>query len=512
MVDPVKLEVYRNLFVSITEEMGALLKLSSFSPNIKERRDFSAALFTWTGESFALGAHIPVHLGAMPYSIKAALEEVNLREGDTVILNHPYYGGTHLPDITLISPVFWRGEPVFLVANRAHHSDVGGMQPGSMPLAEEIFQEGLIIPPVKIEERGRLREEVIKIVASNSRAPREREADLRAQIAANHKGIYRLREFLEKKGEEAIYYAGELIAYSERMLRRRIARLPRGKFCFEDFMDDDGFGIEKIPIKVCIYRKEDGLVVDFAGTSPQVKGGINANPAIVVSALLYVVKMVLGEDLPVNSGLLRPIRVEIPEGCLLNPLPPAAVAGGNVETSQRVVDVLLGAFSRMLPEKAVAASQGTMNNISLGAEGFAYYETIGGGAGASADRDGASGVHTHMTNSMNTPVEVIERQLPILITRYELREGSGGEGKRRGGDGLVREYFFLGPARVSILSERRKFPPYGIFGGKPGKPGRNLLLSKGRIKELPSKVNFKIKEGEVLRIETPGGGGYGEKD
>ncbi len=512
MFDPIKLEVYRNVFVSITDEMGTLLKLSSFSPNIKERKDYSAALFSSSAEIFALGAHIPVHLGAMPSSVAAALEEIELEEGDTAILNHPFYGGTHLPDITVISPVFWRGKPVFYVANRAHHSDVGGMQPGSMPLAEEIYQEGLIIPPVKVEEGGRVKGDIVKIIVANSRNPREREADLLAQIAANRKAIHRLRDLLERKGEEALEYAHHLMDYSERILRKRIAELPSGRFCFQDFLDDDGFGSQAIEVKVCLWKEGDSLVVDFEGTSPQVRGGVNANPAITLSAVLYSVKLMLGEDLPVNSGILRPVEVKIPPGSLLNPYPPAAVAGGNVETSQRIVDVLLGAFSKMLPQRAVAASQGTMNNISFGGKGFAYYETIGGGAGATAESHGASGLHTHMTNSMNTPVEVLEREIPVLIRRYELRKGSGGRGKKRGGEGIVREYEFLSPARVSILSERRRFSPYGLSGGEGGKPGGNLLIENGEVKVLPSKVNFKVEKGSRLIVETPGGGGYGKED
>ncbi len=513
MFDPVELEVFRNVFVSITEEMGTLLKLSAFSPNIKERRDYSAALFTAEAESFALGAHIPVHLGAMPYSVAAALREVVMDEGDTVILNDPFLGGTHLPDITVISPVFYKGKHVFFVANRAHHSDVGGSQPGSMPLAEDIYQEGLIIPPVKIEEKGKIREDILKLIVCNCRNPEEREADLRAQLAANRKGIERLKELLKKRGAQAIEYAQHLVEYSKIMLEKRIERLPDGKFCFQDFLDDDGFGTKNLPIRVCMEKKGKELGIDFNGTGGQTKGGMNANPAIVASAVLYVLKVMLGEDLPINSGLLKPINIIIPEGSLLNPRRPAAMAGGNVETSQRVVDVLLGAFSEMLPDKAVAASQGTMNNVSFGGINFAYYETIGGGAGASSDQDGASGVHTHMTNSLNTPVEVIEQSLPVIIKRYELRKGSGGKGLRRGGEGIIREYFFKKSARVSILSERRIHPPYGIFGGEAGKPGRNLLIRRdGKVEVLPSKVNIQIKRYESLVIETPGGGGYGKKD
>lgn len=513
MFDPVELEVFRNIFVSITEEMGTLLKLSAFSPNIKERRDYSAALFTAEAESFALGAHIPVHLGAMPYSVAAALREVEMEEGDTVILNDPFLGGTHLPDITVISTVFYRGKAVFFVANRAHHSDVGGSQPGSMPLAEDIYQEGLIIPPVKIEEKGRIKSEILKLIVCNCRNPEEREADIKAQLAANKKGIKRLRELLEKRGKRTIEYAHHLVEYSKIMLEKRIEKLPEGQFCFQDFLDDDGFGTKNLPVRVCIEKKGKKLRVNFEGTGGQTKGGMNANPAIVASAVLYVLKVMLGEDLPVNSGLLKPIELLIPERSLLNPVRPAAMAGGNVETSQRIVDVLLGAFSEMLPEKAVAASQGTMNNISFGGTDFAYYETIGGGAGASSRKDGVSGVHTHMTNSLNTPVEVIEQSLPVIIRRYELRKDSGGRGLRKGGEGIVREYFFKKSARVSILSERRTHAPYGIFGGEPGKLGKNILIKRdGKKVLLPSKANIQIKRFESLVVETPGGGGYGKKD
>ncbi len=517
MFDPIEIEIFRNIFQSICDEMGSVLKRSSFSPNIKERQDYSCALFTSDGESFAFGSHIPVHLGAMPLSVKEALKEVSLEEGDMVILNDPYKGGTHLPDLTLISPFYFEKKLLFIVANRAHHSDVGGIKPGSMPLANEIYQEGLIIPPVKIVRKGAICKDVLKIILSNVRTPEEREGDIVAQIASNKRGIERLREVVEKYGvEKCLMNAKNIMDYTEKLFRAFIGQIPSGTYTFEDFMDDDGFGCEKIPIRVEIKVEKGNIKIDFSGSSPQVRGGINANFAVTYSAVLYVMKSIIGEDIPVNSGIMRPIKLILPEKSIINADKPYAVAGGNVETSQRIVDVLLGAFSKALPEKIPSASQGTMNNISFGGvdlkgENFAYYETIGGGTGAGPGWDGISGVHSHMTNSLNTPIEALENYLPIRINKYLLRKGSGGKGKFRGGDGIIREYKFLVETEVSILSERRRIPPYGIKGGRHGKAGKNYLIKGRKRILLPSKVNFVASAGDILRIETPGGGGFGIK-
>ncbi|MGD8535724.1 MAG: hydantoinase B/oxoprolinase family protein [Candidatus Aminicenantes bacterium] len=516
--DPIELELFKNLFVSVSEEMGAVLGRTSLSPNIKERKDFSCALFDRQGETFAQGSHIPVHLGAMPLSVQASLQAVDFEEEDLVILNDPYRGGTHLPDITCISPVFVDKKLVFFVANRAHHSDVGGMTPGSMPLATEIFQEGMIIPPVKLIQKRKLRTEILDLILANVRTPEERQGDLLAQIAANEKGKQRLEEIIGKYGLKKILHYTRLIpAYTEKILRETIKNIPDGTFTFSDCMDDDGITDEPIKIGVEIIIQKDEATIDFSSSSNQVQGSVNANFAVTTSAVLYVFRCLVEEDIPFNTGLMRPLKIIARRGSVLDAQHPAATAGGNVETSQRIVDVLLGALSKAIPEKIPAASSGTMNNVAFGGydpikeRNFAYYETIGGGMGAGSDSSGISGVHTHMTNSLNTPLEALENYLPLKIKRYGLRRGSGGKGLHDGGEGIVREYEFHIPAQVTIISERRTFSPYGIQGGKSGKKGKNTLISKGKKIHLRSKCNIKVQPGDVLRVETPGGGGYGRK-
>jgi len=516
--DAIELELFKNIFVSISEEMAAVLGRTALSPNIKERKDFSCALFNSKGETFAQGAHIPVHLGAMPLSVQASIEALTFEDGDLVVLNDPYKGGTHLPDITCISPVFLNKELFFFVANRAHHSDVGGMTPGSMPLASEIYQEGLIIPPLKLVNNGRINSELFSMILANVRTPEERKGDILAQIAANNKGVHRLKEIVEIHGlKKILRYSALVQDYTENILRQTIQTIPDGKYTFEDYLDDDGITPEPIRIAVEITIKEDEAVIDFSSSSPQVEGNVNANFAVTFSAVLYVFRSLVEEHIPFNTGLMRPLHIIAPQGSILNAKFPAGTAGGNVETSQRIVDVLLGALSQVIPEKIPAASSGTMNNISFGGfdpkkeTTFTYYETIGGGMGASALRCGLSGVHTHMTNSLNTPIEALEHYLPIKINRYSLRRGSGGKGEKTGGKGIIREYEFHIPAQVTIISERRKFAPYGLHGGERGKNGSNLLLSKGKLRRLNSKVNIKVQPNDMLRIETPGGGGYGSK-
>jgi N-methylhydantoinase B/oxoprolinase/acetone carboxylase alpha subunit len=517
--DPIELELFKNIFISISEEMGAVLERTSLSPNIKERKDFSCALFNQKGETFAQGSHIPVHLGAMPLSVQAALKALHFEEGDLAILNDPYRGGTHLPDITCISPVFADKKLVFFVGNRAHHSDVGGMTPGSMPLATEIFQEGLIIPPIKLIQKGRLSSDLLELILANVRTPEERKGDLLAQIAANEKGKQRLEEIIKKYGlNKLLRYTRLIQNYSEKILRETIKDIPDGTFTFTDYLDDDGIKDKPIKITVEITIKNDEALIDFSSSSSQVEGGVNANYAVTYSSVLYVFRCLVEEDIPFNTGLMRPLKINAPRGSILNALHPAATAGGNVETSQRIVDVLFGALSQVIPQKIAAASSGTMNNITFGGydpsrdRRFAYYETIGGGMGGSSDFPGLSGVHTHMTNSLNTPLEALENYLPLRIKRYCLRRGSGGEGKNKGGEGIIREYEFHVPTQVTIISERRKFAPYGAQGGKNGKKGKNILISKGKKIPLSSKVNIKVLPGDVLRIETPGGGGYGRKE
>ena len=517
---PALLEIFKHLLSSVAEEMGVVLRRSAFSPNIKERRDFSCAVFDAQGQMVAQAAHIPVHLGSMPLSVQAVVQALHLEPGDMAILNDPYRGGTHLPDITLVSPVYWPpGEETRLlgyVASRAHHADVGGTSPGSMPLAQEIYQEGLIIPPLKLYARGELNRQVWDLLLANVRTPQERQADLRAQAAANRRGAERLSELAVRYGEAQVReMMAALLDYAERLTRRLLEQIPPGEYAFADCMDDDGVDPEPAWIRVALRVGDGQAVVDFSGTSPQCKGGINAVYAITLSAVLYVFRALLGLDVPTNSGCLRPITLVAPEGSLVNARPPAAVAAGNVETSQRIVDVLLGALAQALPGRIPAASQGTMNNLALGGwdpergRHYAYYETVGGGAGAGPDGGGAHGIHTHMTNTMNTPVEALEFDYPVLVERYQLRPGSGGTGRFRGGWGIRRDLRLLHDAQVSILSDRRKFAPYGLAGGGPGRRGRNLLLGGGRRRKLPGKVTFRARAGDVISIRTPGGGGYG---
>jgi N-methylhydantoinase B/oxoprolinase/acetone carboxylase alpha subunit len=517
--DPIELELFKNMFESISDEMGAVLGRTALSPNIKERKDFSCALFNRRGETFAQGSHIPVHLGAMPLSVQASLRSVSFDKGDLVILNDPYQGGTHLPDITCISPVFRGNHLSFFVANRAHHSDVGGMTPGSMPLASEIYQEGLIIPPVKLVKKGVLDGDIFQIILANVRTPEERKGDILAQIAANNTGKQRLEETIKKYGHAKLDRYGRLIQdYTEKILQKTLLSIPDGTYSFSDFMDNDGITETPVRIAVEIRIKGEKAVLDFSASSEQVEGGVNANFAITCSAVLYVFRCLVEENIPFNTGLMRPIRIIAPPGSVVNAQHPAATAGGNVETSQRIVDVILGALSKAIPEKIPAASSGTMNNVAFGGwdpvkeSRFTYYETIGGGMGASPERNGLSGVHTHMTNSLNTPIEALENYLPMRIKTYKLRKGSGGKGWRKGGEGIIREYEFFVPTHVSLLTDRRKFAPYGVSGGEKGEKGRNSLFTgKGKKKILGSKANLKVQPKDILRIETPGGGGYGQK-
>lgn len=520
MYDPIRLEVFKHLFSSVAEEMGMVLRRTGYSPNIKERRDFSCALFDAGGRMIAQAAHIPVHLGAMPISVREAVQTMTFTPGDVVILNDPYRGGTHLPDITLITPIFIddgaEQELFGFVANRAHHSDVGGMAPGSMPLSQELYQEGVIIPPLKLVEAGHLNHGLMSLLLANVRTPDERAGDLRAQMAANRKGAERVQELVARYGRaEVEHYMAGLLHYAEHMTRRLIQDLPDGTYAFRDRMDDDGVDPEPAEIVVSITIAGDEATVDFTGTSPQRKGNINAVYAITLSATYYVFRSLIGLDVPSNSGCLEPIKVIAPEGTLVNARPPAAVAGGNVETSQRITDVLLGALAQACPDRVPAASQGTMNNLTAGGwdperrHPYAYYETIGGGMGARPGKDGADAIHTHMTNTMNTPIEALEYAYPFRVLRYEIRPGSGGAGQYRGGNGIRRDIEFLHDTQITILSDRRKFAPYGLAGGEPGRAGRNVLIRAGEESELPGKVSLGVKAGDVVSIRTPGGGGWG---
>ena len=512
------LEVFRNLFVSIAEEMGAVLRRTAFSANIKERRDYSCAVYDADGRTIAMGDHMPVHLGAMPLSVRHVLDAFKLSPGDVVIVNDPFRGGTHLPDITAVSAVFPPGakKPEFYVANRAHHSDVGGMSPGSMPLAREIYQEGIRIPPVLLVRGGQLQADIMNLVLANVRTPDERRGDLLAQMMSNRRGEQRLCEIVARYGTARTRKnAAALLDYSERVTRAMLRAIPDGDYRFEDFLDNDGVSREPVKIAVCVRIRRDRAEVDFTGSSQQVAGPVNANYAIAVAAAMYCFRCLISADVPYNAGLLRPIRVIAPERSVVNAGLPAAMAAGNVETSQRITDAILGALAQALPERIPAASSGTMNNLSFGgwdskrARAFSWYETIAGGMGASAAADGRSAVHTHMTNSWNTPVEAFEHEFPVQVRSYRIRAGSGGEGIHTGGDGIVREWRFLESADVTILSDRRERGAYGLAGGKSGKPGRNILISGGRTSKLPGKTRITAPRGSVLQISTPGGGGFG---
>ncbi len=518
-VDATELEIFKNLFHSVAEEMGAALRRSAFSPNIKERRDYSCAVFDGSRRVAAMGDHMPVHLGSMPSSVAAAVEALNPGPGDIAMLNDPYAGGTHLPDITLVMPVMAPGsrQPVFYVANRAHHSDVGGAQPASMGLSEEIYQEGLRIPPVLLARSGRIERDVMAMLLANVRTPREREGDLTAQIAACRLGERRLTELREKYGNrKTFFYLDALQRYSAHLMSEALGRIPDGLYRAEDCLDDDGYSDRPIPLRVAIRIRGRRARVDFAGSAPACRGGVNAVLAITLSAVFYVFRCLLEEDVPACAGLMAPIEVRAPAGSIVNAQPPSAVAAGNVETSQRIVDVLLRALAHALPGRIPAASSGTMNNLSFGGinprtrQPFAYYETIAGGMGARPTADGLSGIHTHMTNSLNTPVEAFESAYPVRVRRYSLRSGSGGAGRFRGGDGLIREIEFLTAVRGTILSDRRRFPPYGLAGGNPGQVGKNQMVLPGSNSILPSKAGFTAPEGSILKIETPGGGGWGK--
>jgi N-methylhydantoinase B len=530
--DPIELEVFKNLFHSIAEEMGAALRRTAFSPNIKERRDYSCAVFDGAGAVIAMGDHMPVHLGSMPMSVRTAIAACEMKPGDIVMLNDPFRGGTHLPDITLVAPVHvWRGRPRprkagghpdFYVASRAHHADVGGTYPGSMGLCTEIYQEGFRIPPVRIMRAGAMERDVLALLLANVRTPEEREGDLGAQIAACHTGAERLIEVCTRYGTASTQRAArELLKYSEELMRAFLAQVPPGIYRAEDFLDSDG--VNDKPIKIAVTIKILGgssnpaVTVDFTGSDPQVEGSVNAVEAISYSACFYVFRCLLTEDVPATAGLMRPIQVIAPLGTIVNARPPAAVAAGNVETSQRIVDVLLHALAQAIPGKIPAAAAGTMNNLTIGGidprtgKPFAYYETIAGGMGARPSKPGISGVHTHMTNSLNTPAEALEYSYPLRVRRYSLRPGSGGAGKYRGGDGIVREIEVLTDCEVTLLADRRTRGPWGLSGGEQGAPGKaSIIRAGGATEEMPGKFSTRLQKGERIRIESPGGGGWGQ--
>ncbi len=500
----VRFEVLRHRFAALCEEMGFVLQRSAFSANIKERRDFSCAAFDADGEMIAQAAHIPVHLGSMPASVKAAIAGSPLHPGDVVILNDPYEGGTHLPDITLVQGVYRRGRLLFLLANRAHHADVGGVSPGSMPNATEIYQEGLRIPPIRLVRAGQEHPALLALLVANMRNPEERVGDFRAQLASLAHGERRITEMLDDlTPSELVAFPRAVRAYSAHVMGEVIRSIPRGTYAFEDALE------EGIPIRARITIGRGRAVVDLRGCAGAVRGPVNAGRAITLSCVHYVFRCLAPADFPANAGAMERLTVLTRPGSVVHALAPSAVCGGNVETSQRIVDVLFGALAKALPGRIPAASQGTMNNLTLGGDGFTWYETIGGGAGAGPHAGGLSGVHTHMTNTRNTPVEAIEAALPVRIEAYRLRRGSGGRGRRRGGEGIERAIRALAPIEASLLTERRLVGPYGLAGGGAGRCGRNTLVRGGRTMRLPSKGGLTLRPGDVLSIETPGGGGHG---
>jgi len=517
-IDPISLEVLRHALTAVAEEMNANLIRSAYSPNIKERRDCSSAVFDGSGQMVAQAESIPVHLGAMPYSVAAALRAVEtFSPGDIVVLNDPYAGGAHLPDITFVAPVFADDRPMGFVANRAHHADVGGKEPGSLSGdTVEIYQEGLRIPPVRLWRGGAVDRDLLDLVLLNVRTPSERWGDLRAQRAACVTGIDRMAEVIERHGIERVRGGmSAILDYSERRMRDEIARIPDGTAAFCDVLDDDGVDDGPFPVRVTVTIRGDRIRFDFTGTAHQVKGPVNAVLAVTSSATFYAVRTLTDPEIPPNAGCYRPIEIVAPVGTVLNPLPPAPVVGGNLETSQRVVDVILGAMGQLVPGRTIAGCQGSMNNVAIGGvdarTGAAYslYETIAGGFGGRRDRDGVDGVHSHMTNTLNTPVEALEVAYPLRVERYELRRGSGGAGRFRGGLGIRRDIRSLGVARASLLTERRNSRPYGLEGGEPGMPGRNVLIREGQEIVLPGKGSATLRPNDVLSIRTPGGGGYG---
>jgi len=519
-IDAIALEVMRYALSSVAEEMNANLIRSAYSPNIKERRDCSSGIFDADGEMVAQAESIPVHLGAMPYSVAAAVAACpKMEPGDVVVLNDPYAGGAHLPDVTFVSPVFVQGARVAFVANRAHHADVGGKEPGSLAGdTREIYQEGVRIPPVRLWKQWVPDEELMRLILLNVRTPEERRGDLQAQHAACAIGIERMTELFREHGGSRLSAGMRAMSdYSERRMRAAIEALPDGSASFEDVLDGDGVTEGSIPVRVEIRIAGDEIVVDFTGSSPQVVGPVNAVEAVTASAAFYAIRALTDPGIPANAGCYRPIRIKAPGGTIVNCRPPAPVVGGNLETSQRMVDVILGAFGRLVPEHAIAACQGTMNNVAIGGidprTGLAYslYETIGGGTGARLDADGIDGIHSHMTNTLNTPIEALELAYPLRVERYELRAGSAGAGRHRGGLGIRRDIRCVDhEARASLLTDRRSSRPYGVAGGKPGERGENLLIRNREEIELPAKGTTSMQPGDVISIRTPGGGGYGD--
>jgi N-methylhydantoinase B len=503
-LDPVTLSVLSSALTGIAEEMGTLLVRGAYSSNIKERRDCSTALFDAEGRMVAQAEHIPVHLGAMPEAVAAVMAR-DPAPGDVLAINDPYSGGTHLPDVTLVSPIDVEGSRFGYAVTRAHHSDIGGMRPGSMPSdSREIWQEGLVIPPVRLAVGGQLNEDVLALIMANSRTPRLRRGDFQAQLAANRLAEQRLGELVARRGAALVRDAfAEVLAYAERRTRDLLASLPDGTYRAASELEGDGVSDDDIPIRVAVTIDGDHMQVDFAGTAPQVAGNVNCPLAVTRSACYFALRVLLPDDVPANAGTYAPVEILAPEASLVHAVWPGAVVAGNVETSQRVADTILAALSACAD--VPAAGQGTMNNLVIGGKGWTYYETIAGGQGASSHANGPNGVHVGMSNTLNTPIEALELEYPMRIERYELVDGSGGQGRHRGGDGVVRSVRVLEPASLSLLTDRRRHGPAGAHGGADGRPGRNLLNDA----ELPPKTSRHLAPGDVVTVITPGGGGMG---
>jgi N-methylhydantoinase B len=510
-MNPIELSLFSSRIAAVCDEMGAVLQRAALSSNIKDRLDFSCAVFDPEGRLCAQAAHIPVHLGSMAYAMRDIVGGVAWQAGDIVIVNDPYLGGTHLPDVTLIAPLFVDGVLAGYVANRAHHADIGALTPGSMPISRSLEEEGVVIPPTHLLRAGRLEESLLNAILARTANPSHGHGDFAAQISANHSGVRRLDELVKEMGIEQYFGALDALnGYAERLAENTLKAIPDGTYTFRDVMDDDGLGHRDVAIVATVNVAAGRAHVDFTGTDRQVAGNINCPISVAAAGVYYVFRCLMPDFVPDCAGSFRPITLSAPPGCLLNARHPAAVAAGNVETSTRVVDAVMGALAQAIPERIPAASQGSMNNIAMGSRrgsrSWDYYETLGGGMGAGPHGGGLSAVQTHMTNTRNTPVESLEMHFPLRIRRYAVRRGSGGAGRRCGGDGLVREFEFLEDTEVTLLSERRNHRPWGLQGGGEGAAGSNWLMGK----LLPGKVSLHAHAGECLVVNTPGGGGWGE--
>ena len=513
-MDAIQLSVFSSRIAAICDEMGAMLRCAALSPNIKDRLDFSCAVFDAAGQLCAQAAHIPVHLGSMAYAMAGIIGQLEWRHGDMVIVNDPFLGGTHLPDVTLIAPLFVDDQLVAFVTNRAHHADIGASTPGSMPISKRLDEEGLIIPPSYLIRMGALDEAFLHSIVSATGNAQQSRGDFSAQISANRAGVQRLMSLVDSMGLDAFSRSlGLLNDYAERLAATALQQIPDGEYCFKDVMDDDGMGNRDIVIQASVMVNDGHVTVDFDGTAQQVQGNINCPLSVAAAAVYYVFRCLMPAQTPACAGSFRRIQLSAPEGCLVNARRPAAVAAGNVETSTRIVDVIMGALAQAIPDQIPAASHGSMNNVAMGARGgtqntqqnWDYYETLGGGMGAGSRGGGLNALQTHMTNTLNTPVESLEMHFPLRIQRYQIRSGSGGGGKHKGGDGLIREYEFLAPTTVTLLTERRQHQPWGLNGGQSGAVGQNSLDGKA----LPAKINFSAQPGQRLTVATPGGGGWG---